>query len=88
MEASVPTVEACYSSEGVIISNDDIDEAFAGSSSPKKLPLSFFNRRSKSRDEMDGTSNLVAGELIKSDSLLDEDESTVDMDAHLFHDGA
>eukprot|EP00986_Skeletonema_menzelii_P010631 scaffold5266_cov138-Skeletonema_menzelii.AAC.3 len=88
MEASVPTVEACYSSEGVIISNDDIDEAFADSSSPKKLPLSFFNRRSKSRDEMDGTSNLVAGELIKSDSLLDEDESTVDMDAHLFHDGA
>jgi hypothetical protein len=91
MEASVPTVEACYSNKGVIISNDDIDEAFADNdndASPKKLPLSFFNRKSnKSRDEImeDGTSNLVAGELIKSDSLFDADESTVDMDAHLFN---
>eukprot|EP00577_Skeletonema_sp_RCC1716_P005560 CAMPEP_0113417040 /NCGR_PEP_ID=MMETSP0013_2-20120614/25441_1 /TAXON_ID=2843 ORGANISM="Skeletonema costatum, Strain 1716" /NCGR_SAMPLE_ID=MMETSP0013_2 /ASSEMBLY_ACC=CAM_ASM_000158 /LENGTH=763 /DNA_ID=CAMNT_0000304143 /DNA_START=44 /DNA_END=2335 /DNA_ORIENTATION=- /assembly_acc=CAM_ASM_000158 len=87
MESSIPTVEACYSTEGVIIGNDHIDEAFAEDKSPKILPLSFFNRKSKSRDEeTDATSNIVGGDLMKSESLLDEEQSqsTVDMDAHLF----
>eukprot|EP00984_Skeletonema_dohrnii_P004953 scaffold1750_cov148-Skeletonema_dohrnii-CCMP3373.AAC.2 len=87
MESSIPTVEACYSTEGVIIGNDDIDEAFAEDKSPKILPLSFFNRKSKLRDEeTDATSNIVGGDLMKSESLLDEEQSqsTVDMDAHLF----
>jgi hypothetical protein len=84
-QSSVTNFQTFSSSSST--TNDDDDEASfaAQSKSSKRLALGLFHKKSKSRDdEGDGaTSNLVAGELIKSDnSLLDEEDlSVVDMDA-------
>jgi len=87
--SSIPTIEACYSNQGVVIGDDE--EIVANDKSPKVLPLSFFSDKksklARDAEEAGATSNIVR-DLMKSESLLDDDRSssTVDMDAHLHQD--
>ena len=80
MMDTIPTVEACYSNEGVVVGNDEDELTAEIESSPKVLPLSFFRKKSKSSrdDETDGSSST----FVKLED--DDDDETVDMDAHLF----